>query len=145
MKNFLVGVRNMTASFFSWLVIVWMIYYVVSEKQNMEMNILWQLLFLSFSWAIIFTFFYSTNIATWKKITPTKKFTLFMVVCTIIESFLIYAFGLFGITTIVQWGIFVCVVFALYAISLGIFELYKRQVSREYAQLLQNYQQDKEL
>lgn len=140
MKDFFIGVRNATASFFSWLVIVWILFYSISGKQSITLSTLWQLLVLSFSWGILLTLFYFTNIFTHKNISPTKKFTLFMSTCIIVESLLVFAFGLFGVTSLLQWGMFIGIVFILYAISLAIFEIYKIKASKEYTKLLRNYQ-----
>lgn len=140
MKQFLINVRNLTASLFSWLVMVWLVFYTIFTKQDFELITLWQLFVLSCSWAIIFTFFYNANLSKLKSFTPIKKFTLFIVACTLIESLLIYIFGLFKIASITQWALFIGIIFILYAMSLGVFEIYKRRAQKEYTILLQEYQ-----
>lgn len=140
MRNFLISIRNMTAALFSWMLLVWMLYYAVLEEQNVALGTLWKLFALSLCWAVLFTVFYSTHLFDLKKLTPTKKFTFFMVLCTLAESLLIYRFGLFGITSLAQWGMFIGLVLLLYTLSLGIFEIYKNRAGKEYTKRLKEYQ-----
>lgn len=140
MKCFLIHLRNLTTSLFAWFTMVWLLFYTVFKEQGIELSTLWQLFALSFSWAVIFVFFYNSNLGKLKKLSPVKKFTLFLTSCTLVESLLVYRFGLFGITSLPQWILFISIVFTLYAISLGVFEIYKQRASREYTELLQEYQ-----
>lgn len=140
MKHILISLRNLTVSLFAWFSMVWLLFYTVSKQPRIELTTLWQLFALSFSWAVLFTFFYNSKLPKLKTIPPIKKFTLFLTSCTFLESVLIYKFSLFGITSLTQWILFIGIIFVLYAISLGVFERYKRKASRQYTQLLQEYQ-----
>lgn len=141
MKKFISGMRDKTALFFTWLLIIWSMYYLLSKQVDISLMTIWQLLGISFSMAFIFNAVFTTKC--FEKICFTVKLTIFIFSCTLMESFLIYQFGFYGISTMKQWIAFFVVVALLYGASIGVFQIYRIKASREYTKLLKQYQQAK--
>jgi len=140
MKLFLIELRNKTAYFFLWLVIVWIIIYLLNGNNSIHVYVLLQLFFLSFVGALLFYLFFTNKLM--KNKSFTKRLTYFIISCAFIESALIYWFRLYGIEAVKSWIIFLLVVIILYVLSLGIFCIYSHKAGKRYTDLLKIYQQD---
>jgi hypothetical protein len=53
---------------------------------------------------------------------------------------LIYNFQLFGITKLIEWALFLLIIFIQYFASLGVFQIYKIKSGKHYTGLLKQYQ-----
>ena len=140
MKVFLIELRNKTAYFFSWLVIVWTIIYLLNGNHSIHVYVLLQLFALSFVGALLFYLFFTNKLL--KKISFTKRLTYFIFSCALIESTLIFWFRLYGIDKVKSWILFLLIVIILYILSLGIFYAYSRKAGKRYTDFLKIYQQN---
>jgi hypothetical protein len=141
MKVFLVDLRNKMVFVFSWLVFIWLIFYSSQGMKEISLSVLWQLFVLSLSGSALFNLFFSGVL--FKKLSFAWRLTCFIVSCAIVEGVLIYNFQLFGITKLVEWGLFLLIVLVLYFVSLGIFQIYKTKSGKHYTDLLKEYQERK--
>jgi len=141
MKTFLLNFRDKTMFIFSWLVFVWLVFYSFQGKIEISVIVIWQLFILSVSGSFLFNLIFSHLI--FKKMSFTWRLTCFIISFAILESFLIYYFQLFGITKLIEWGIFLSIIILQYFISLGIFQIYKTKTGKHYTNLLKHYQERK--
>jgi hypothetical protein len=139
MKVFLFDLWKKTVFVFSWLVFIWLIFYSSQGINEISIFVLWQLFILSLSGSALFNLIFSGII--FKKLSFTWRLTYFIISCAILESVLIYNFQLFGITKLIEWALFLLIIFIQYFASLGIFQIYKIKSGKRYTGLLKQYQE----
>lgn len=139
MKTLLIGIRDKTALFFTWFIFVWVLIYSCLHEVDLSLTTIWQLLAVSFSMSLLINLIFKTNMM--KQLSFTSKLTLFLISCGIVESILIFQWGLYGISSIKQIALFYLLFLFLYIVSLGIFQIYRMKESKKITQLLKNYQQ----
>ena len=137
MKQIIKNIRNYTALVYAWLVLVWMASTLLQGREAIAISTLFQLFILSFFGALLQQVVFTSKL--FRKWSFTPKLTVFLACLVILESVLIAAFGLFGITTLAGWLLFVGVVACLYLGSVGVFQWYSKKTEKQYTVLLQDY------
>lgn len=140
--QFLVWMRNGIAFCTTWFLIIWLVCCHIFECQVISVSSLSKMLLLVIGGVLIFNVFFTHVFI--KKWDFTKRLTCFIVLIGLYECVGFYWIGFFrGIGSLIQWGIFVAVVCALYFVCIAIYHGYSKKQGEIYTQALENYQRQR--
>lgn len=140
--KFFVWMRNGIAFCTTWLLIIWIAYCHISNRQQISVSMLTKLLFFVIGGVSIFNILFTkVFIKNW---TFTKRLTCFMVLFSLYECLNFYWVGFFsGIGTFIQWLVFIGIICVLYFICIAIYQWYSNKQGEIYTQALMKYQQQR--
>lgn len=138
--QFFVWLRNGISFCVTWFLILIIIMCKIVGTEMIGVNLLTKLLVFVSGGVLIFCSFFTKIFI--KKWLFTARLTGFIISITMYECLCFYWIGLFrGSGNIVQWIIFVSIIFVLYFICIIIYCIYSKKQGEIYTQALHQYQQ----
>lgn len=137
--RFAVWIRNGVAFCTTWFLILILAYNYIFNIQNISTNDLTKVMLLIIGGVLIFNLIFTRLIV--RKLNFTARLTCFMCVISLYECVGFYWLGFFeGKGTIVQWFVFIGIIFILYFICLGFYQKYSKKQGEIYTKGLREYQ-----
>lgn len=131
--------RNGIAFCTTWFLILFLAYNYMFNKQTISTNNLMKLVLWIVGGVFIFNLIFTRLII--KRWSFTGRLTCFMSAISLYECLGFYWFGFFeGKGTIVQWVMFIGIIFVLYIICIVIYKTYSKRQGEIYTQILREYQ-----
>ncbi len=142
LATFFTWLRNGICFAFTWFVFLRLITSWVAGAEKISVIQLTDMLLWTSGGVLLFCIAFTKLII--RKAGFTARLTFFMALITVYEIGYFYYGGLFVNSGYAyEWIIFAVVVIAMYLVSLGIYQLYRRKKGELYTAALQKYQQER--
>ncbi len=140
--QFFVWMRNGTAFCISWFLLLLVIAHSLSHTESISTLALAKMMLLSAGGVLLFCIFFTRLFLRRWQFLP--RLTCCILSVGIYECAGLYWLGVFrGSGGIIPWVIFASILFLLYLLCIGIYQIYSRKKGRLYTQALQKYQQSR--
>lgn len=140
--QFAVWTRNGIAFAAAWFLILILIYNSIVGIPSISTEDLVKMMFWIAGGVLLFNLFFTRLII--RKARFTARLTFFLIIFGLYETLYFYWVGLFSeIWTVLQWLVFVGIIFVSYLICVAIYHVYSKRKGDMYTMALRKYQQER--